>query len=159
MRDIIPLLVLIVFVLFASWLLRTLLENHRWGRAMAVHAEAHNRLLQRFESSQELLSYIESEPGRRFLESAPLTAGLAPAQANAIAGRALFSLQTGIVIGLAGAALLSLRNSVEQGHDPMLVIGSVALAVGVGFVLSAAVSIVMGRHLGLIPKPGANGTR
>jgi len=151
MRELIPVFVLLVFVFFAAWLLRTLLENRRWSRVLAIHADAHSRLLQRLESSQELMSYIQSEPGRRFLEAAPLAAGLAPAGRVGIGGRVLFSLQAGIVVALVGATLLGLRNSIENGHDPLLVIGSAGLALGAGFILSAIASVVMARHLGLMP--------
>ena len=55
-----------------TWLVKTLVDYRRWLRISRVQAEVHTKLLDRFASSEELLSYIQTPAGRRFLESSPI---------------------------------------------------------------------------------------
>jgi len=62
-----------LFVAFVlTWLIRTLIEQRRWTRLSKTQADVHNKLLDRFASNEELLNYIQTPAGRRFLESAPI---------------------------------------------------------------------------------------
>jgi len=58
------------------WLFRQFVENRRWSRIFNLQTEVHNKLIDRFGSSQELLAYMNSEAGRRFLEAEPLSVNL-----------------------------------------------------------------------------------
>src|ERR1019366_7653475 len=85
------------------WLIHILFENRRWTRVFRLQSEVHSKLIDRFASNQDLLQYMDTEPGRRFLEAAPipleferdqrLPGGLA---------RVLAPLQIGIVLTLLG---------------------------------------------------------
>src|SRR4029079_8697481 len=61
---------LIAFV--AIWLVRTLIEQRRWSRLSRTQAEVHNKILDRFGSTEELLAYIKTPAGLKFLEPAPI---------------------------------------------------------------------------------------
>ena len=67
-----------VFVVFCVvtgvlvWLVKTLVDYRRWYRLSKVQTEAHNKLLDRFAANEELLAYIGTPSGKRFLESAPI---------------------------------------------------------------------------------------
>jgi hypothetical protein len=56
---------------------------------------------------------------------------------------------------LLGAGLLYLRHSVPNGGSALLVIGTVVLMPGLGFILSAGITWLLARHLGLMPESGA----
>src|SRR6202011_1234798 len=62
----------IVMLGMLMWLIRNLLQNRRWGRVFRMQSEVHSKLLDRFASSEELLQYMNTEPGKRFLEAAPI---------------------------------------------------------------------------------------
>jgi hypothetical protein len=61
-------------------------------------------------------------------------------------------LQIGVVLVLLGAGLLSLRHAGPDMGVPMLVLGTVVLMPGIGFILSAGITWVLAGRLGLIPE-------
>jgi len=153
-NDIAPVLVFGIFAVFAAWLIRAVLEHKRWGRVATVRTDAHNRLLEKFGSSQDLLTYMQSEAGREFLESASLREAMSSGtQTRGLLARLLAGLQFGIVFTLVGAVLAGLRNNIEGAHDPLLILGLLSLAVGVGLIAAAAVSYSLSRHFGLLERP------
>jgi hypothetical protein len=75
---------------------------------------------------------------------------------NAVA-RVLNPLQIGIVMALLGAGLLALRHAGPDTYEPMLVLGMIVLMPGIGFILSAGVTWVLARRLGMLPESSAAG--
>ena len=155
-----------MFVAFLSvaaiigWLLKSLIDYRRWLRLSTVQTDVHTKLMDRFTSNEDLLAYIQTPVGRRFLESAPIPLESAPRAIAAPIGRILWSVQAGLVIGLAGAGLLlaSARMSAIGGDAadfaPVVYgIAMLAVAIGIGFVLSAVVAYGLSRRLGLFEPP------
>jgi hypothetical protein len=135
-----------------AWLVRTLIDYRRWQRVSRVQAEVHSKLLDRFTANDDLLSYIQTPAGRRFLESAPIAMDMGPRAMNAPIGRILWSLQAGMVLGFGGLGLrLAIPANVADNlaAQPLSVISMLAVAIGVGFVISAAVSYFVSQRLGL----------
>jgi hypothetical protein len=154
-----PFMALLAFACFLGaivWLIRQFLENRRWSRIFKLQSEVHGRLIDKFSSSQELAQYMETEAGKRFLEAAPISAGIEPEQRvpNAVA-RVLTPLQIGIVLVLLGIGLLFLRHAATDTEIPMLILGTVALMPGIGFIISAGVTWVLAARLGLMPESPA----
>ena len=156
-RDAIePLAALAAFACFLAtlaWLIRQFLENRRWSRIFKLQSDVHGKLIERFSSSQELATYMESEAGRRFLEASPIPIGFEQDQRmpNAVA-RVLNPLQIGVVLVLLGVGFFLIRNVHPDMRIPMLVLGTVALMPGIGFILSAGITLVLAGRLGLIPE-------
>jgi hypothetical protein len=136
------------------WLIHILLENRRWNRVFHLQSEVHAKLIDRFASNQELLHYMETEPGKRFLEAAPIPVGLDREQRmpGGLA-RILGPLQIGIVLTLLGVGLLILQHSLPDDAAPLLVFGMVAMMPGIGFIISAIVTWRISARLGLMPQP------
>ncbi len=154
---------LLAFACFLAalvWLIRQFLENRRWSRIFKLQSDVHGRLIDKFGSNQELGAYMETEAGKRFLEAAPIPVGFEPEQRvpNALA-RVLTPLQIGIVLVLLGVGFFMLRNVSVEMHEPMLVLGTIALMPGLGFILSAGITWFLAGHLGLIPESPAGGSR
>ena len=132
------------------WIIRTLVEYRRWHRTSKVHTEVHNKLLDRFTSNEDLMAYIQTPAGRRFLESAPLSVEGPSRPVGAPFGRILLSVQVGIVLAAGAIGLLYVSGRVlDEVAQPFYVLGVLALTVGVGFVVSAGASILLSRRLGL----------
>ena len=135
------------------WLIKTILDQRRWNRQASLQADAHGKLLDRMASNEQLLTYIQTPAGRRFLESAPIPID-EPRPMSAPLGRVLWSIQAGLVLGAAGIGFLIVSSRVPKGGDlPMYVIGVVTFAIGLGFVASAAASFLLTRRLGLWQEP------
>jgi hypothetical protein len=150
--------VVITITLALVWLVKMLLDYRRWLRMSRVQTEAHTKLLDRFGSNQELLAYIETPAGRRFLEAAPMPVSPEPFRAvHAPLGRILWSVQVGVVLVAGGAGLLfvSARQIPEIGQ-PLWAIGSLGVALGLGFVVSALISYLLSWRLGLLKVPAGS---
>jgi hypothetical protein len=137
------------------WVIRILLENRKWARVFRMQTEVHSKLLERFGSSGELLQYMESEPGRRFLEAAPIPVEFGRDQRlpGGLA-RVLGPLQIGIVLTLLGLGLLLLQRSqrLAEVSAGLLVVGMVTIMPGIGFIISALISWRISAQLGLLPQ-------
>jgi hypothetical protein len=142
----------ITFVLI--WIIRTLVEYRRWHRVSKIQTEVHNKLLDRFQANEELLAYMQTPAGRRFLESAPLPLDTPVRPVGAPFSRILWSVQIGVVIAAGALGLLFVSGRViEEVAQPLFAIGVLALALGAGFVVSAAASFLLSRRLGLFDLP------
>jgi len=152
MNEVGPFIVF-VFILFALlWLIHVLLENRRWGRIFKLQTEAHGKLIDRFSTNQELLVYMDTEAGKRFLEAAPIPVDFGGDQKmpNAVA-RVLTPLQIGLVLALLGVGLIMLRHSIPEAAAPLLIFGVITLMPGLGFILSAGITWALAGRLGLMP--------
>jgi hypothetical protein len=138
------------------WLVRTAVDYRRWGRLAKVQAEAHTKLLDRFTGNDELLAYVQSPAGARFLQSSPISLDGSSKPVGAPIARILWSMQAGVVLAAAGIGLnyVSRRIDIERA-DPVFMFSVVLLAVGIGFVASAGLSYVLSRRLGLLDDPRA----
>lgn len=149
-------IVFLVILGTVVWLIRTVLEQRRWNRLSKIQAEVHGKLMDRFSSNEELLTYVQTPSGRRFLESGPSPLQeSAPARSiGAPLSRILWSVQAGVVLAIAGVGSLFLSGRLAyEASQFFFVIGVLALALGAGFVLSAAASYALSRKLGLFEIP------
>lgn len=156
-REMMESLMFFVFMLTGTlvlaWLIRTLVEQRRWSRIARVQTEVHSKLLDRFSSNEELLAYIQSPSGKRFLESSTVAPDTAR-PVSAPVGRILLSVQVGLVLVAGGAGLNFVSWSLDKEAAAAISgFGVLAIALGVGFIASAAASYVVSRRLGLWQTP------
>ena len=138
-----------------AWLLRSAIDYRRWLRAMKIQTDAHTKIVDRLSSNDDLLAYMQSPTGQRFLTASlgvPAAAEMAaPQTVGAPFNRILWSVQAGIVLAAAGFGLWIAKNGViEEVAQPLQVISILAIALGVGFVASAFASYLLSRQLGLV---------
>jgi hypothetical protein len=151
----------VTVVAFVAWVVRTAVDYRRWLRLSKVQTETHLKLVDRFTSNDDLLTYVQSPAGQRFLHGGPLPAD-APRAIGAPYGRILWSVQVGTVIMLLGGGLLFISRRLAA--DPelieaspfMFMLGVMALTFGIGFLLSAVVAYVVSRRLGLLDAGAAS---
>ncbi len=155
--------VMAIFVVFLAialalaWAIRTFIEQKRWKHLARTQTEVHNKIIDRFGSSEELLEYVRSPAGTRFLEAAPI-----PVHTDDHGGspqsRIVRSVQIGVMVAIASLAVMLVSGRFdEEGAQVLFTLGVIALAVGVGFVASAGVSFFLSRRLGLWEAPPARG--
>ena len=149
---------LIIVLSTLVWLIRTVLEQRRWSRLSRIQAEVHSKLMDRFSSNDELLTYVQTPSGRRFLESGPSPLQQeAPRAIAAPFSRILWSVQLGIVLLVAGGGLLFVSGeTVEEAREFFFIFGSITVALGAGFAVSAAASYALSRKLGLFEPTASN---
>jgi hypothetical protein len=152
MREVVPFLIFLCVLGALLWLIHVFLENRRWGRVFQLQQEAHGRLIDRFSNNQELLVYMGTEAGKRFLEAAPIPVDFQrDRRVPSAVARVLTPLQIGVVLTLLGIGLLALRYSLVDYAAPLLVVGVVILMPGLGFIISAGITWMLAGRLGLMP--------
>jgi len=150
MGGLAALVVMIVVVSTFVWLVKTVIDYRRWSRLSRIQTDVHSKLLERFNSNEDLLAYIQTPPGRRFLESAPIPLEQEPKRMSAPITRILWSAQAGAVLGLAGLGLMFVsRRATEDVAGVILGFGVLLTAIGVGFAVSAVLAYMLSRRLGL----------
>ena len=137
------------------WLIKTLIDYRRWLRLTKVQTEAHTKLLDRLTSNDDLMAYIQSPSGRRFLESAPIALDSAtPRAVSAPVSRILLSIQAGAVLAAGGVGFIYASGHViEEVRPGLFTIGVLGIAFGVGFFVSAILAYGLSERLGLLAPP------
>jgi len=143
------------FALFAfalGWTIKYITEHRRWLRTTKTQSEVHTKLLERMTSSDDLKAYMQSEAGQRFLQASPLAMEAANQQSmGAPFSRILWSVQVGVVLIALGIGFMFVRRGLETEVQQMIgAWGTLAIALGVGFAISAAASYVISSRLGLL---------
>ena len=139
-----------------AWLIRTLIDYRRWNRLTNVQIEVHSRLMDRFTSNEDLLAYIQSPAGSKFLESAPITLDAGPRSVAAPMARVIWTVQAGVVLVAAGIGLEIVSGRVRyQVGLPLHTLGVLGIALGLGLVISAIISFMLSRRLGLMERESA----
>jgi hypothetical protein len=136
------------------WLVKTGIDHRRWLRLTRTQTEVHTKLLDRLGTNEELMAYIQSPAGRRFLESTPISLEQEPRTTSAPVSRILWSMQAGIVLGALGLGfwLVQTRTTLEVSEG-FWIIGVLIAALGFGFLASAVVAYVISSRLGLMHRP------
>lgn len=142
-----------LIVVALAWLIRTLIEQKRWKQLSRTQSEVHNKILDRFSTSEQLIEYIRTPAGGKFLESAPIPLHVerpANGKTSTLATRILWSVQIGVVIAIIGLGMLLLSAVFDKdASQGLFALGAIALCVGAGFIASAMVSLKLSRRLGL----------
>jgi len=135
------------------WLVRTVVDYRRWIRLTKVQTETHTKLLDRLTTQDDLLAYMQTPAGRRFLESAPIALDPASRPLGAPLSRVLWSVQAGVVLALGGVGMLIVsRRAIPDIAQGLSAIGILALALGAGFIVSAAIAYLLSSRLGLFDR-------
>jgi hypothetical protein len=131
-----------------------IVTHRRWNRLSKVQYEVHNKLLDRFTSNEDLLAYVQTPAGKRFLESAPIPLQDEAPSLSAPFSRILWSVQAGVVLGTGGVGSLYVSTRfIEEPAQFFMVIGVLGIALGAGFIVSAIAAYLLSRKLGLLDPP------
>lgn len=140
---------LIIAIVVVAVLERSRRERHR--------LELQKAILERVGSVKDLAEFLTTEQGQRFLGT------LAPAHFRPH-HRGLWTVRVGVVVLTVGVFLMVALHApifgspVDMSLPPALLLAILlAIAIGLGMLLSAAVSFVIARGLGLLNDRGASG--
>ena len=147
MDSLAPLLGPIGILAVIGWWFKIFLTNRRMQKMAQIQADMQKHLLDKFDSAEELKFYLESDAGAKLMESVPL-------ERRSPYGKILGSIQSGLILSLSGLAILLIRAAAPgMGPDEslsFLFLGALALALGIGFLLSAAAAYRLSKSWGLV---------
>lgn len=140
--------VLVPFFVFFTigWLAWVIFSAIRSYLLAKMQTGVQMRLLDKIDSSQTLVAYAETEPGRRFLESLRGEFG----EPTMPFRRILSGVQSGIVLICFGAGLLLLHGYGVAPDPEFTIFGVLAVALGIGFGVAAGMSYLLSRSFGLL---------
>jgi hypothetical protein len=128
-----------------GWIVWVLFSSIRRYKIAKFQSQVQTQLLQRLDTGQSLLAYMETPAGRQFV------AGLSTERVTPYE-RILSGTQAGIIIFFFGVALLVLRSKADFDGPQMTVFGGLAIALGLGFGVASAASYYLSRSFGLFDR-------
>jgi hypothetical protein len=126
------------------WIVFSTIRRLKVARAQA---EVHSKLIEKLGSSQELLTFLESESGKQLVASIGIEQ-----PSREPYGRILTSVQAGVILLFVGIALLILGGQFADVSEGFFILGGLAVALGAGFLISAGLSYRLSRAFGLFER-------
>jgi hypothetical protein len=145
-EDIVILPLVIALFGFIVWIIFSTIARFKTAK---LQAGIQTKLLEKFGSGQDLLAYVQSDAGKRFLES------LAMDQRTPY-GRILGAAQASVILVLLGLGLMFLRGAIRGAEEGFLIGGTVTLSLGLGFGVAAALSYFLSKSFGLLREDAAH---
>lgn len=137
--DVVAIISVFSTISWVTWLLFSSIRRYKVAR---LQADIQGRLLQRFDSSEALMAYAQTDAGKQFVKTIDAERGMPY-------GQILTGAQAAVVFICFGLGMLRLH-AWNIGDDGSLVFGTLALALGIGFGVAAAVSYFLSRSFGLL---------
>lgn len=136
------------------WLVRLFIGHRRWIRATRMQSDLNNRLLERMGSNEQLIAYLQSPAAQQLLAAPVVVEPATPAMAAPVS-RILWAVQAGVVLIAGGIGLLLVyRIMSAEIATPLLLLGVLAIALGVGFAVASLASYLLSQRFGLLESPG-----
>jgi hypothetical protein len=156
MVEMIPILLGLGFFGMIAWIVYVIVDGNRRKERLRVFTDFHSKLIDRMGSSNEFAAFLQSDGGRRFLESLSVEKGHP-------ANRIMVAVQTGLVLAALGIGFVLAG---EWGVSPAAwrgewevngfrIAGIIFTSTGVGFLLSAVSSYFLAKSLGVLKQAEA----
>lgn len=134
-------------VSFIIWVVATNIRLTKLGRAQT---EMQTHIIEKLGSSQEMLAFLQTETGRRLLETpAP------PEPRRNPVSRILTAVQIGIILTALGGAFFATSGVGFGTRTGFQILGFLGVCLGAGFLASAAATYILSKSWGLLePQAG-----
>ena len=110
-----------------------------------MQSEVHKHLIEKVSSSQELLTFLDSESGKQLVASIGIEQPSRHPQS-----RILTSVQIGVILVCVSIAFLLIGANVADVAEGFKITGALGLALGIGFLISAGLSYRLSKKFGLL---------
>jgi hypothetical protein len=130
------------------WIIWVIFSSVRRYFIAKTKAALQEKILQRIDSSEALVTLAASDSGRRFLESMTVEENPPTSPFN----RILFGVQAGSVLIFFGIAMLFVHHHTYDPDAGFMIAGTGAIGLGFGFFVAAAASIFVSQKLGLVSR-------
>jgi len=136
-------------IISCAWVITSIVTSMKQRANTRTRADVYNKLIDKFGTSAELIAFLQSDAGLRFIEEQSV-------EISQPLSKILGSVRLGVSLALTGLGMLVVANTWDMtlGNDMYIVLalgGTVALTAGAGFIIAAAVSYRLCRMWGLIP--------
>jgi hypothetical protein len=153
MTEMIPVVAILTVMGSISFLAWVIVDGIRRKQQLRVMSEFHNKLLDRISNGKELADFMDSPGGTKFIDSI-CTERVHPAH------RILRAVQIGIVLCAAGIGcrVVGWQSTIieREAAEGFVILGIMLLSIGIGYLVSAAASLGLGRGLGIYSTTGGS---
>lgn len=125
---------------FSTWIL-----SRRGQERSRAQFDLQRRMLEKFGSAGEFVAFLESDSGRKFLETIS-------SETQTQASRVFGSIQKGAIFTLIGVVGFGVVAYDPGDMLPLAVPSGIALAVGLGYLISAFATYKLSKQWGLLPR-------
>ena len=125
---------------FSTWIL-----SRRGQERSRAQFDLQRRMLEKFGSASEFVAFLESDSGRKFLETVS-------SDTQTQAARIFGSIQKGAIFTLIGFVGFGVVAYDPGDLVPLAVPSGIALAVGLGYLISAFATYKLSKQWGLLPR-------
>jgi hypothetical protein len=125
---------------FSTWIL-----SRRGQERSRAQFDLQRRMLEKFGSASEFVAFLESDSGRKFLETVS-------SETQTQASRIFGSIQKGAIFTLIGTVGFGVVAYDPGDLVPLAVPSGIALAVGLGYLVSAYATYKLSKQWGLLPR-------
>lgn len=112
-----------------------------------TQAEVHSKLIEKIGSTQDFLTFLETESGKKLVASI----GIEQPNRNPY-NRILASVQAGVILVCVSIAFLIIGVNFPDVAEGFKVVGALGLALGIGFLISAGISYRLSKNFGLFDR-------
>lgn len=139
------LIILSMILSFGTFLAVVLIVARARQRRQELQADVQSKLIEKFGSARELTEFLHSQAGREFVSGVQTGS-------RVVAGeRVLGGIRRAIILSFAGLACLALWG--VTGDLGWVFPGFILLALGIGYLVAAMVSMKLSAQLGASPPP------
>lgn len=135
-------------IICAAWIIASIVNILKQRANTRTRAEVYNRLIDKFGTAPELIDFLKSDAGLRFIEEQAI-------DESQPMSKILGSIRLGVSLGLIGLGMVVVSELWYRELNDLYVVialgGTIALTAGVGFVISAAISYKLLKSWGLLP--------
>jgi hypothetical protein len=133
---------LTAFLFFTAWVIKLVMEWKKFRR----QTELHHKLIERFANVQELSAFLETESGGKFLSTLPTE------KSSPTRDKLLSSIQKAIILAFLGGAFFAISRLyiTAEENQAFGIFGIIAIALGLGFAVSTAISFILSKKWGII---------
>ncbi|HET9180425.1 MAG TPA: hypothetical protein VFQ24_18885 [Terriglobia bacterium] len=146
-HELIPILaILTIFpgIVVVFWLVFSTFRRMKVAR---IQAEVHSKLIEKIGSSQEFLTFLETDSGKKLVASI----GIEQPNRNPY-NRILASIQAGAILVCVGIAFLIIGVNFSDVAEGFKILGALGLALGIGFLISSGLSYRLSKNFGLFDR-------
>ncbi len=145
MNDLLPMVVIPIMTIAFAWVISQIIGAFRHRAHLRAQTEFHNRMVEKFSSAEEFTLFLKSEAGKSFFDN------LTSEPATPL-GKILSSIKTGTILTLLGVGffILGMTSKTEDAANILMIVCTVTFMLGIGFLLSSAISYRLAKTWGLI---------
>ena len=147
MHDLVPIVAIVMVFGGAVAVFWVVFSTIRRLKVARVQSEVHSKLIDKVGSSQEFLTFLETDSGKKLVASI----GIEQPSRNPY-NRILASVQAGVILVCVSIALLIIGINFPDVAEGFKILGGLGLALGIGFLISAGLSYRLSKSFGLFDR-------